>query len=106
MRPTRQDENMPGSHPLVRPFEDLPPTQSPTVAREPPSSDSRAASVDARRLVTVEDAAQLLSTTPTALRARCRRHARRVGRETVARLGAGVVAFKFGGSWRLRIEPP
>lgn len=56
-------------------------------------------------LVTVEDAAKLLSTTPTALRARCRRHARRMGREVVARLGAGVVAFKFGVSWRVRFEP-
>jgi hypothetical protein len=59
-----------------------------------------------QRLLTVEDAARLLSTTPTALRARCRRRARRVGREIIARLGAGVVAFKFGASWRLRIEPP
>ncbi len=58
------------------------------------------------QLLTVEDAAKLLSTTPTALRARCRRHARRIGREVTARLGAGVVAFKFGASWRLRIDPP
>jgi hypothetical protein len=55
-------------------------------------------------LLTVEHAARLLSTSPTALRARCRRNARRVGREVIARLGAGVVAFKFGASWRLRIE--
>jgi hypothetical protein len=53
----------------------------------------------------VEDAARVLSTTPTALRARCRRHARRLGRDVVARLGGGVVAFKFGASWRLRIDP-
>jgi hypothetical protein len=57
-------------------------------------------------LLTVEDAAKLLSTTPTALRARCRRHARRAGHDVVARLGGGVVAFKFGASWRLRIDPP
>lgn len=69
----------------------------------PPSSDVRRASVC---LVTVELAAKLLCTTPTALRARCRRRARRVGREIVARLGAGVVAFKFGSSWRLRIGAP
>lgn len=67
--------------------------------------------VDARaiglgKLVTVEEAARLLSTTPAALRARCRRNARRLGRDIVARLGAGVVAFKFGASWRLRIDPP
>jgi hypothetical protein len=55
---------------------------------------------------TVEDAARVLSTTPTALRARCRRHARRAGRDVIARLGGGVVAFKFGASWRLRIDPP
>jgi hypothetical protein len=53
----------------------------------------------------VEDAAKVLSTTPAALRARCRRHSRRLGRDVVARLGGGVVAFKFGASWRLRIEP-
>lgn len=57
-----------------------------------------------RRLLTVAEAAELLSTTPTALRARCRRHARRMGREVVALLGAGVTAFKLGTSWRLRIE--
>jgi hypothetical protein len=57
-------------------------------------------------VLTVQDAARVLSTTPTALRARCRRHARRRGRDVVARLGAGVVAFKFGASWRLRIDPP
>ena len=53
-------------------------------------------------LLTVDAAAVLLSTTPVALRARCRRHARREGREVVARLGAGVVAYKFGSSWRVR----
>jgi hypothetical protein len=57
-------------------------------------------------VLTVEDAARVLSTTPTALRARCRRHARRAGRDVIARLGGGVVAFKFGASWRLRIDPP
>ncbi len=61
---------------------------------------------DASMLLTVEDAAVRLSTTPTALRARCRRRARRVGREVVAHLGAGVVAYKFGVSWRLRIGTP
>ncbi len=44
----------------------------------------------------------MLSTTPVALRARCRRKARREGREVVARLGAGVVGFKFGANWRVR----
>ncbi len=50
----------------------------------------------------IDNAALRLSTTPIALRARCRRHARREGREVVARLGAGVVAYKFGASWRVR----
>jgi hypothetical protein len=53
-------------------------------------------------LLTIESAAVRLETTPIALRARCRRRARREGRETVARLGAGVVAYKFGAHWRLR----
>jgi hypothetical protein len=56
-------------------------------------------------LLTVEAAAARLSTSATALRARCRRHARRVGGEVIARLGAGVVAYKLGSSWRLRIDP-
>jgi hypothetical protein len=58
------------------------------------------------RLLTVGEAAKVLSTTPVALRCRCRRHARRIGREIVARLGAGVVAYKLGASWRVRIDPP
>ena len=52
--------------------------------------------------LTTELAATRLSTTPEALRARCRRRAHREGREVVARLGAGVIAFKFGASWRIR----
>ncbi len=56
-------------------------------------------------LYTVEVAAVLLDTTPAALRARCRRNARREGREVVARLGAGVVGFKFGANWRVRFQP-
>lgn len=56
------------------------------------------------RLFTIDDAAFRLATTPIALRARCRRRARREGREVVARLGAGVVAFKFGVNWRVRID--
>jgi hypothetical protein len=58
------------------------------------------------QLLTVEQAALRLCTTPTALRARCRRHARRVGRYVVARLGAGITAYKLGSSWRLRVDPP
>lgn len=50
---------------------------------------------------TVEDAARRLATTPLALRARCRRHARRVGRDVVAHLGGGITAIKLGRSWRI-----
>ncbi len=57
---------------------------------------------EVRGLYTIELAAVMLGTTQTALRARCRRNARREGREVVARLGAGVVGFKFGANWRLR----
>ena len=56
-------------------------------------------------LLTVEAAAVALSTTPTALRARCRRAARRFGRDVIAHLGPGVDALKFGRSWRIRITP-
>ena len=56
-------------------------------------------------LLPIETAAVLLSTTPTALRARCRRAARRFGRDVIAHLGPGVDALKFGRSWRIRITP-
>jgi len=64
--------------------------------------DVAAALGDVRGLYTIELAAVMLATTPVALRARCRRSARREGREVVARLGAGVVGFKFGANWRVR----
>lgn len=50
---------------------------------------------------TVGQAASTLSTTPAALWARCRRNARREGRDVVARIGGGVVAVKLGRSWRV-----
>ena len=37
-----------------------------------------------------------------ALRARCRRAAKRVGNDVVAHLGGGIVAVKLGSSWRIR----
>jgi hypothetical protein len=40
-----------------------------------------------------------------ALRARCRRAALRVGDSIQAQLGGGIVAFKFGRSWRVRMPP-
>jgi hypothetical protein len=51
--------------------------------------------------LTVELAAQRLSTTPNALRARLRRSQRREGTSIVADLGGGLRAIKFGRNWRL-----
>ena len=53
----------------------------------------------------IDQAAAKLDLHPHALRARCRRAAVRQGRDIVAYLGGGVVAFKFGRSWRLRFPP-
>ncbi len=55
--------------------------------------------------VSIERAGARLALTPVALRARCRRAARREGRNVLAHLGAGVVAYKFGRSWRVRFPP-
>lgn len=52
--------------------------------------------------LTIEDAATRLATTSIALRDRCRRYARKEGRDVVARLGAGIVAHKIGRNWRVR----
>jgi hypothetical protein len=54
------------------------------------------------RYFTIEAAAAVLSLNPHALRARCRRRARREGRSVVAHLGGGILALKFGVSWRVR----
>lgn len=54
------------------------------------------------RYLTIDQAAELLAMTPVALRTRCNRRARRVGRDTIADLGDGVVAVKFGRLWRVR----
>ena len=54
------------------------------------------------RMYTIEAAADRLSLDSKALRARCRRAAQIVGDDTVANLGGGIVAFKFGRSWRVR----
>jgi len=53
---------------------------------------------------TVETAAAKLGLDPDALRARCRRAAEQVGDAVVAQLGGGIVAFKFGKSWRIRFS--
>jgi hypothetical protein len=52
--------------------------------------------------LTIESAAQRLEIAPEALRARCRRAARRHGRDVIAQLGGGVTAYKFGRTWRVR----
>lgn len=59
-----------------------------------------------REYEAIEAAALRLATTAVALRARCRRGARRRGRDVVAELGLGIVAFKFGHSWRVRFPSP
>jgi hypothetical protein len=51
---------------------------------------------------TVEAAAAKLGLDAEALRARCRRAAKPVGASIEAHLGGGIVAFKFGRSWRVR----
>jgi len=51
---------------------------------------------------TVESAAAKLGLEAEALRARCRRAARQVGASVESHLGGGIVAFKFGRSWRVR----
>lgn len=60
------------------------------------------------RLLSAQEAATRLGVTPVALRHRCRRAQRREGREIIARLGAGVVAYKLGksgrSSWRFKFE--
>lgn len=58
----------------------------------------------AGRLLGAEEAAARLGVSLQALRHRCRRAQRKEGREVVARLGGGVVAHKFGASWRFRFQ--
>jgi hypothetical protein len=53
----------------------------------------------------IESAAAKLGLDVEALRARCRRAATRVGDSIQAHLGGGIVAFKFGRSWRVRFPP-
>jgi len=52
--------------------------------------------------LTVKEAAPLLGCSPEALQVRCRRTARREGRDVVARLFDGIVAIKWGRSWRIK----
>jgi hypothetical protein len=50
---------------------------------------------------TIEEAAIFLSTSPVALRARCRRNARKHGKHVISAIGPGVRAEKYGRSWRV-----
>ena len=70
------------------------------------STPARPRARNAARLHTIEVAADRLSLEPDALRARCRRAARKVGDEIIAHLGGGIVAFKFGRSWRVQFPEP
>ena len=54
------------------------------------------------RYYTIEEAAQRLALSPQALRKRCTRGARKIGRDVRTQLGDGVVAVKIGRSWRVR----
>lgn len=56
------------------------------------------------RYYTIEEAAGVLAVTPLALRKRCMREARRVGRDTMAQIGDGIVAVKIGRLWRVRFR--
>ncbi len=80
----------------------IPATAPPVVS--PASAESAAHALATQRgpdYIPVEEAAARLALTPVALRARCRRAARREGRRVVAHLGADVIAYKFGRSWRV-----
>lgn len=70
----------------------------------PPADPGRAPDAP-QPYLTIREAATRLSTTPAALRARCRRSARGDGRSTVP-LGGRIVAVKLGGSWRVRFPDP
>jgi hypothetical protein len=52
--------------------------------------------------LTIDDAAARLSMTPLALRKRCTKQARRVGKDIRAEIGDGIVAVRFGRIWRVR----
>lgn len=64
--------------------------------------DGTTKTADGARYRSIHEAATLLATTPDALRARCRRNARRDGRTISAHLGGGIIAIKLGVSWRVR----
>jgi hypothetical protein len=69
---------------------DRPGSLAPPTSRPPPIFE------------TIDSAAPKLGVEPGALRSRCQRAARRAGTAAVAQLGGGIVAFKFGKTWRIR----
>jgi hypothetical protein len=54
----------------------------------------------------IDEAAAKLGLSAEALRARCRRGQVREGRDVRCYLGSGVVAVKFGRTWRVRFPEP
>jgi len=58
--------------------------------------------MSSRHYFTIDQASDLLQVSSAALRARCRRAARRRGKDVVAELADGILAIKFGRSWRIR----
>jgi hypothetical protein len=78
--------------------------RSPSQHHQGPLVDAGAPALAIPQYLTPEEAAVLLAVSPRALRSRCRREARRVGDDVIARLGDGLVAIKFGRSWRVRRE--
>lgn len=59
-----------------------------------------------QRFLSIEAAARTLSLSVDALRMRCRRHAVKDASGTVSQLGPGIVALKFGSTWRVAISMP
>lgn len=77
-----------------------------TSARRERKPRSHSRTPDERGYNTVEVAAEKLSMSPEALRARCRRSAVKEGKTVLAHLGAGIVAYKLGRHWRVRFPGP
>jgi hypothetical protein len=74
----------------------------------PPASAPATSPAASTKLVpafeTITSAARKLGVDTMSLRRRCLRDGERVGDCIVALLGDGVVAFKFGGRWRIRFS--
>ena len=100
MNPNRQTRALPPDDPSATSGEPTDATMLAPKDRVPPARGER-------MYDTIESAAAKLAMDPNALRARCRRAARaRANFGIEAELGAGVVAVKFGKSWRIRFPSP